>query len=69
MKRIAIAITCGFALALIAALALTVIMQRQWDLIAQQDQQRIEAPARPSQGLYHELKCIAYGLCHHLGPV
>jgi uncharacterized membrane protein YhiD involved in acid resistance len=43
MKRIAIAITCGFALALTAVLAQTVIMQRQWNLVAQQNEERIEA--------------------------
>ena len=43
MKQFAIALTCGLALALIAALLPMVIMQRQRNLAAQQNQQRIEA--------------------------
>src|SRR6516225_11078422 len=43
MKQFAIALTCGLALALIAALLPMVIMQRQRNLVAQQNQQRIEA--------------------------
>jgi hypothetical protein len=43
MKQIALAITCGLALALPAALLPTVIMQRQWNLVAQQYQQRVDA--------------------------
>ena len=42
MKQIAIAITCCFALAVLAALALQTVIW-QWNLEAQQDQQRIEA--------------------------
>ena len=43
MKQFAIALTCGLALALIAALLPMVIMQRQRNLVAQQNQQRIDA--------------------------
>src|SRR5262249_19915256 len=51
MKRIAIsfplaltaALTCGILLALTVTLAQSVFMQRQWNLEAQQNQQRIEA--------------------------
>ena len=42
IKQIAIAITCCFALAVLAALALQTVIW-QWNLEAQQDQQRIEA--------------------------
>jgi hypothetical protein len=43
MKQIALAITCGFALVLTTALVPIVIMQRQWNLVAPQNQQRLEA--------------------------
>src|SRR5262249_13698582 len=56
MKQFALAITCGLALAVAAALALTVIMQRQWIVIEQQDRQQTEArleeqqQRRPAEG-------------------
>src|SRR5262245_36186030 len=43
MKQIAIAITCCFAIALVGALIPIVIMQHQRNLVAQHNQQRIEA--------------------------
>src|SRR5262245_20490886 len=56
MKQIALALACGLALALIAALVLRVIMQRQFNSLAQQDQQGIEARRLEEQQQQQVLK-------------